>query len=282
MAEPVPSSARSSSEVARLGLIDMANIYQTAMVAHDPKGAPLAVGFRSTENAVAGTPGEGFWRTVDEFASSLSLADTVSSQVVTVGAARFQGALHPYALRLKVVDRQITEAEFMRASSTQGHFAAVEELLKPDVIYDAPVPPERGCGSREKLREVADSYWTALNESDGSLAKFSVRCDRYSNGKKITNSLALLLSPDAAVHTPASLITATRPARPTVLERRFPVLDVERGVAVSFTLVQFNPNGDRQDFGDFYICGVVKIVDNQFRNVDHLHEILPRGMPSGW
>jgi hypothetical protein len=67
-----------------------------------------------------------------------------------------------------------------------------------------------------------------------------------------------------------------------VRERRFPVLDVERGVAVSFAMVEFQPNADREDFGAFYICGVVKIVDDEFRNIDHIHEILPRGTPSGW
>jgi len=190
--------------------------------------------------------------------------------------------LHPYALRLKIVNEEVTESELLRSSSTQGHFAAAEELLKPDVIYDAPVPAQRACDSREELRAVADRYWIALGESDGTLAKFSVRCDRYANGKKITNNLALLLSPDAAVHTPASLLTATRPARPKVLERRFPVLDIKRGLAISFASVEFQPSGGRKDFGNFYICAVVKVVDDEFRNIDHIHEILPRGTLSGW
>jgi hypothetical protein len=198
------------------------------------------------------------------------------------GALETQGALHPYALRLKIVNEEVTESELLRSSSTQGHFAAVEELLKPDILYDAPVPAERACGSRDELRDIADRYWIALGESDGSLAKFNIRCDRYANGKKITNNLALLLSPDAAVHTPASLLTATRPARPRVLERRFPVLDIEHGVAISFATVEFQPSGGRKDFGNFYICSVVKIVDDEFRIIDHIHEILPRGTLSGW
>lgn len=263
-------------------LVSATQRYMAAMVAHRPADAQLAAHFRGTENGMNIAPGEGLWRSLDRFASSQTFADAESEEVVTVGALETQGALHPYALRLKVVNEEVTESELLRSSSTQGHFAAADQLLKPDVIYDAPVPSQRACRSREELRDVADRYWTALNESDGSLAKFNSRCDRYANGKKITNNLALLLSPDAAVHTPASLLTATRPARPKVLERRFPVLDIERGVALSFALVEFQPSGGRKDFGNFYICALVKVVDDEFRNIDHIHEIMPRGAVSGW
>lgn len=274
--------AMSYEQTMRRALLEIAEKYLAALAARDAARAPLAPGFRGTENAAATAPGEGLWRTIDEFASQLLFADVDSGQVVAIGAVRVQGSLYPYSLRIKVVDGQVTEAELLRSSSAHGHFADVDQLLKPDVLYDAPVPAERGCRTREALQAAADRYWVALNESDGSLAKFNIRCDRYANGKKITNSLELLLSPDAAVHTPASLITATRPARPTVLERRFAVLDVERGLAVSFALVEFQPNANRKDFGGFYICGVVKVVDDEFRNIDHIHEILPRGTPSGW
>lgn len=263
-------------------LVSATRRYLAAMVAHRPADAPLAAHFRGTENGMDIPAGAGPWRSVDKFASSHVFTDAEGGEVVTIGALQTQGALHPYALRLKIVNEEITESELLHSSSTHGHFAAVEELLKPDVIYDAPVPAERACRSREELRDVADRYWTALNESDGTLAKFSSRCDRYANGKKITNNLELLLSPDAAVHTPSSLLTATRPARPKVLERRFPVLDIERGLAISFALVKFQPSGGRKDFGYFYICGLVKVVDDEFRNIDHIHEILPRGAVSGW
>lgn len=280
---PEPTSPASRVRATRReSLVSATQRYMAAMVAHRPADAPLAAHFRGTENGVEITAGEGLWRSVDKFASSQMFADAESEEVVTIGALETRGALHPYALRLKVVNEEVIEAELLRSSSTQGHFAAVEELLKPDLIYDAPVPSQRACRSREELRGVADRYWTALNESDGTLAKFSHRCDRYANGKKITNNLALLLSPDGAVHTPASLLTATRPARPKVLERRFPVLDIERGLAISFALVEFQPSGGRKDFGNFYICGLVKVVDDEFRNIDHIHEILPRGTLSGW
>jgi hypothetical protein len=263
-------------------LLQRGHDYLQALAGDQSLSAALAPDARVTLNGqvVATMQTHGITR----FASMQAFADPINGQVVMMGAAEARGDLYPYAIRLRIANDRILEAETLLSSSNRGHFAAVEQLLKPDVLYDAPVPSSRGCANRETLQRLADSYWIALNESDGSLAKFGYRCDRYANGKKITNSLELLLSPDAAVHTPASLITATRPARPRVLERRFPVIDLERGVAVSFAAVEFQkpPDSARKDFGAFYICALVKLVDGEFRMVDHIHEILPPGMRSGW
>jgi hypothetical protein len=257
-------------------LLQLGKDYLDAIAA----GVPVAKEARTTLNGKTGAA----WSDPIRFASAQAFADSSSGQVVMMGAAETRADLYPYAVRLRIVDDRITEVEALLSSSNRGHFAAAEQWLKPDVLYDAPVPPERGCKNRDDLQRLADTYWTALNESDGSLAPFGYRCDRYANGKKITNSLELLLSPDKAVHTPASLITATRIARPRVLERRFPILDVERGVVVSFAAVEFQkpPAGTRTDFGAFYICALVKLVDGEFRMVDHIHEILPPGTLSGW
>ena len=38
--------------------------YLAAVTKHDPKAAPLAIGFRQTENAINVAPGSGVWKTV--------------------------------------------------------------------------------------------------------------------------------------------------------------------------------------------------------------------------
>jgi len=81
---------------------------------------------------------------------------------------------------------------------------------------------------------------------------------------QITNNLTILLSADAAVHSPASCVAATRPARPIARNRRFPVIDTELGIVVSFVLVDFHPapHIDRPDCGTFYMAGLFKISDD--------------------
>ncbi|WP_322047948.1 hypothetical protein [Paraburkholderia sp. J67] len=280
--KPPSRTARRHADSRRALLNAVAQRFLDAVQAHDLQRAPLAANVRVTRNGVQVGIQAADWEHITTFVSRQCFVDTTSAQIMVTGAVDCSGVLYPYGIRLALVDELITEVEVMISSSNHGHFADVDRLLTPDVLYDAPVPVERGAGSRARLRKAGDSYWVALNESDGSLAHFNHRCDRYANGKKITNSLALLLSPDAAVHTPASLITATRAARPHVVERRFPILDVELGVCGSIAIVEFRKNAERPDAGAFYIFSVVKIVDDEIRNVDHLHVILAAGTGSGW
>ncbi|WP_255367513.1 hypothetical protein [Caulobacter sp. UNC279MFTsu5.1] len=220
---------------------------------------------------------------IEDILSLQMFDDPAQGQVAVFGAAQIAGTPTPYALRLMIADDTVVEVEEIISSARHGHFADVDQLLKPDVLYEAPVPAHRAV-DRDGLRQAADSYWQALEESDGSLARFAYRCDRYDNGKKITNNLSILLSQDAAVHTPASCINATRPARPLARNRRFPVLDTRLGVAVSFVLVDFHPapHIDRPDCGTFYMAGLFKISDGEIRSLDEIREIIPLGAEEVW
>ncbi|TWB46950.1 hypothetical protein [Nitrospirillum viridazoti] len=248
------------------------------IAAREPEGIGLA---RWSENNRPVTPAA--VTRIDDFPALQLFDDPVQSQVAAFGLAEAAGMLRPYALRLKTEAGRITEVEEIVSTACQGHFADAPRLLKPDVLYAAPVPAHRAA-DREQLQAVADSYWTALQESDGSLARFAYRCDRYDNGKKITNNLSILLSEDAAVHTPASCLNATRPARPVARNRRYPVLDTRLGVAVSFVLVDFHPapSLNRPDCGTFYMAALFKITDGEIRSLDEIREIIPLGSQQSW
>ena len=264
-------------------MIDIARDYLAAIVQHDPASAPLHPALRSTENGKELKAGEGHWQTIERFAGEAYFVDTESQQVVMMGAAYREARPWPFALRLRIEDGKAIESEAVISTDGKGHFADVEQLLKPDVIYDAPVPPSRRC-TRDELRAAADSYWEGLQQSDGSIPRFHYRCDKYDNGAKTTNTLRTLLSPDATVHTCASALDHTKPARPLARERRYPVLDVELGVAASFVVIDFHPipGKPRPDAGSMYMMGVFKVVDKELRIVDEIREILPLGATSGW
>ncbi|MEE4454346.1 hypothetical protein [Novosphingobium resinovorum] len=220
---------------------------------------------------------------IEAFPSIQLFADSYQAAAAAMGVARIGGRLHPYAVRLGFEGEQVVAVEEIISSATHGHFADVDRLLLPDVLYEGAVPPHRS-GTRDALRNRADSYWQGLEESDGSLPRFAYRCDRYDNGKKITNNLTILLSPDAAMHSPASCVSATRPARPHARNRRFPVIDTELGIVVSFVLVDFHPalHAERPDCGTFYMAGLFKISDDEIRSLDEIREILPLGAPEIW
>ncbi len=277
--DPVSDSYREAERI----LIGHGERFLESLVRRDPGLLGRAGSFRVTENAVETIPGQGLWETADDFLGMQAFADPAQGQLVTTGVAVVAGQRRPFALRLRAEDGAVSEAEALISTDTAGHFSDVDRMLTPDVLYGAPVPPDRAC-DRSGLAAAADSYWNALQESDGSLARFGYRCDRFDNGKKVTNTLTTLLSPDATVHTVASCLNNTRGARPTVRGRSFPVLDVTRGVAASVVTVDFHPVPDspRPDSGSFYMMALFKVVDNEIRSIDEIREILPLGAPLAW
>lgn len=257
--------------------------YLDAILAKRPELAGLDPSARLTENGADIVAGEGYWRTITAFAGVQIFADALTRNVAVMAAAELGGRRVPFALRLKLEDASVVESEAIVSTDPQGPFADVEQLLKPDVIYAAPVPKDRS-GDRASLQARADSYWEALEQGDGSIARFSYRADKYDNGAKTTNTLRTLLSPDATVHTISSAINHARQARPLARERFYPIIDEHLGLVVSFVNVDFHPiiGSPRPDAGTFYMMGVFKIVDDEIRIVDEIREILPLKATSGW
>jgi len=267
----------------RDGLIHVARDYLAAVCRRDPSCLALDPGFRATENGKDIDLTSGYWSTLERFAGELFFADPETQQTAVMGVAYRDGQPWPFALRLRIRDSKISEAEAILSTDGNGPFADVQQLLKADLLYQAPVPAGRAA-DRDELERSADSYWEGLQQSDGSIPAFHYRCDKYDNGAKTTNSLMTLLSPDKTVHSCASGLNNTKPARPISRNRRYPVLDTALSVAVSFVVVDFHPIPDspRPDAGSFYMMGVFKVVDGQLRIIDEIREILPFGSESGW
>lgn len=258
----------------------IAHDYLESLLLRDCARAPRAPAFRASTN--------GEWVSdrsqppIEDFPALQIFLDPSQGGVVVAGVAVSAGVRCPYALRLKVQEGEILEAETILSDSRKGHFADVDQMLEPDVLYDAPVPPER-ASDRAALIAAADSYWTGLQESDGSIPRFSYRCERFDNGKKLTNNLSILLSPEATVLTCASSLNLTRGARPVARNRRFPVLDVDLGIVASFALVDFQPNPQNGLPGmAYYALGLFKIVDGSIRSLDEISTKLPLGTPPIW
>src|SRR5262245_21629999 len=60
----VARDASAQTACDRACLRTMLDQYLAAVVKHDPAVAPLAIGFRQTENAINVRPGNGIWKTV--------------------------------------------------------------------------------------------------------------------------------------------------------------------------------------------------------------------------
>jgi hypothetical protein len=91
------------------GFIDR---YLDAMAARDPKQLPLAANVKYTENGQRLNLGDGTWNTATaKGVYKLFVTDTTAGQVAFIGTMKEEAGSIMMALRLKVVNRQITEAE---------------------------------------------------------------------------------------------------------------------------------------------------------------------------
>jgi len=185
-------------------LIQTAENYLRALVAHDPSSVPLADDVAFVENITRKSPGEGLWESAVAAPSSFAIyvPDETNQSVGFLGMmsrlaappapqeasaeerARFEASAprseQPVlvAIRLRLEDGVIVEAEHL-VTGVRDAFTA--NLAKPRSGLVSEVPP----GSRKshaELIEIGASYYDALDDNDGTLMPFAPDCLRQENG----------------------------------------------------------------------------------------------------
>src|SRR6185503_9378115 len=112
--------------------------YLASVVKHDPAAAPLAPTFRYTENALDVQRGEGIWKSATRLgAVQRRYVDAVSGQAVYFGIIEEGQDSGIATLRIKVVNRQVTEGELVIGRRANGIFSAEGLAAAP--------PPERAA-----------------------------------------------------------------------------------------------------------------------------------------
>ncbi len=195
-----PSAAQGPCD--RACLLKTADDYLAAIVAHDPKKAPMAPNAKFTEQTKVLKVGEeGLWKSAISTSTTFKIPvpDPVSGQIGMIVMMKAAGSAFPpppprgnapardpnmpadiqLALRLKVVNRQITEAEHVIARiDAPSQLAA---LKTPRAAFMQTVAKaERN--PRNILLLVGNSYYDALTQNNGELAPFADDCGRRENG----------------------------------------------------------------------------------------------------
>ena len=101
----IGSVGRASAQAVcdRTCLRTMMDQYLAAVIKHDPKAAPLAVGFRQTENAINVSPGGGVWKTVTGLGKmQRRYLDPVSGQAGYYGLIEEDGNVSLATVRLRI------------------------------------------------------------------------------------------------------------------------------------------------------------------------------------
>ena len=290
------------------GIVDH---YLAALVRHDPAGLPLNRDVKFTENGARLKVGaEGLW----VGASELPTGFRIYAIDVGAGQAGFYSVMKErdrpliIALRLKVVNGQITEIEHVLARGIRPE--AVKNLANPRPEFVTTLP-QAGRLPRQQMVNIADSYFEAIEHADGKLAPFADDCVRRENGGQTTHNATPVPWPvplgskqadDAMAY--IGTLSCSDQFDTHVMDfitrlwpRRHEIVDEEIGLVFSFPMFQHRggsgtikiynvPGVDSLPLGggasNLQAGEVFKIDHGRITAIEAMGASLPYGTKSGW
>ncbi len=291
-------------------MIRLADQYLAALVKHSPAGLPLARGVRFTENTAEIPIGDGLWVGASEAPTTFKIyaVDPASRQVGFYGVMKENGRPLIIALRLKVVDGEITEIEHVLARNIRAD--RMQNLITPRAAFLTNVPPGQRT-SREDMINAANSYFESIEHGNGKLAPFAEDCERHENGGQTTHNATPVPWPvpmgsPADDHAMAVLGTLTCTAQvdsgilsfiTRLWPRRLGLVDEQKGLVFAFPM--FQHRGAVHDIKIKGVPGVdvvhmnggtsnlqageiFKIRFGKIHEIEAMGVSLPYGTKSGW
>ena len=290
-----------------------------AMIAHDASKLPLAPGVRYTENGQALALNDGFWNTASARGRySHYFLDPRTDQAGFMGVVKENGDDVIVGMRIALQGRQISEIETILGRSGLGSAGpsgskTLEAMGKPDDIWFKDIPPAERA-SREDIIRVSNMYFSNLQNNDGKgdYSFFADDCYRLENGIQTTSGPHT--PPPAPPPAPGA---APRPARPgpnmfalgckqgfatgyfrivtRIRDRRFPLVDEDKGVAFAFAFFDhagnvhdfplsdgtISPGGIKAPF-TWEIAEAFRVEKGQIKTVEAVLNNAPYGMKAGW
>lgn len=289
-----PAKADADVPCDRACLEGLGNAYLSALSARDPKTLPLAPGARYTENGQTMALGDGMWASITGLGPyRLHFSDPKSGATGLFAEVEENGTRALLTLRLAVVDRKISEIEAI---------VAREDKRPLEASFDKPafhqiVPPAKRLPRADMIR-IANSYFEGIVQATGKITPFHPDCVRFENGTQTTSSKAeRYVGTLHAVGCKAQFDSGFSPFVTDVRERRFPIVDEERGLV--YTIMFWDHLGaiTQVKLADGTVMKVpypftrpftlmmgelFKIEDGQIRQIEAAHLGVPYKMPSGW
>jgi hypothetical protein len=289
----------------RACLESLVDDYLDAVIAHDPSQLPLSRNVRYTENKRNVELGEGFWTTATARGSyNHYFADTVMSQAGWMGTMREDDTLLLMAIRLRVQLGQITEIEtsyFRPGGGGPNDIQAMEDKGTPEPLWLEPIPPDQRM-TRNELIEIANAYFSGVENNDGKgFYPFTDDCDRIENGAHTTNVPSRrptqggfdYMGEDCKGQLESGYLAIVT----EIHNRRFPLVDVERGVVFAYCIFDMGgtvetitlTNGETVSMAGFAgrqssidVTEAFKIENGLIRRVEMIGSTTPFHMQPDW
>jgi hypothetical protein len=295
------------------GFVDL---YLDALAANDPARLPVTSTLQFTEDGQRLNPGEGLWNSATgQGTYKFYMEDVQAGQVGFFGTMREAGQPVILALRLKIENRKIAEIETI-VNREKDEAENLEKRGHPDPLFTETIPAADRL-SREELVKTANMYFSGMQLNDGKgNYPFTDDCDRVENGMEATNNRAANTA-NAVAAQGNSVDKARQRADLSyspewgckeqfqsgllhfvtrIRDRRFVVVDPERGVALAFCFFDHAagktrtfqiPDGRTVTVGPvtpwtWEIAEVFRVEHGNIRRIEAVYHRCPYGMGSGW
>lgn len=290
------TSYGSAGECDRACLEGIADQYLTAMVAHDAAKAPFAENVKFTENTIKLPLTEGLWFTSSGLGDfKIYICDLKTGQVAWVGAVKEHDKPVILSLRLKVVNRLITEAESIVIRDVDEKNLANFKITAP-AFAETLAPSDRV--SREEMLRIPELYFDALKILNDKDVPFDDDCYRLENGMLTAGTFPGAPEPPPGM--PASPKCRNGEIPPilktiyNVKPRRTPVVDEEKGI--TWGIYCFNhrglasvemPDGSIQPTyfntpNTMPVSEIFRSKNGTIRGIWGLGTAMPYGIGDGW
>jgi hypothetical protein len=278
--------------------------YLAALPKHDPSVLPLAPNVKLVENTEVTPLGKGLWETATGGPTNFKIfvADPFSGEVAFMGVIGENNKPTILGARLKVVDGKITEIDHLVVHSGNQPLNPNMKKLRPDFIE--PVGPSHRV-PRDQMLKIANSYYEAIIQDNGTIAPFADECQRRENGG--ITAFYYDQTPEEAAKDDFSvfsrmkcsdqLSTGVMSYITDINRRRFIAVDEEMGLVFAYSI--FVHNGEPKimkitgvpgiterpnNYGPFDLpaAHVFKIRDGKIYNIEAIGYLAAHGIKNGW
>ncbi|MFH0758417.1 MAG: hypothetical protein V2B15_14110 [Bacteroidota bacterium] len=291
-------------KIDRQDLVVLMDQYLEALAKNDPSGLPLASDVKLVENTQVTPVGEGLWKTATAGPTDFRIyvADPVEGEVGFIGVLEEDHKPTILGARIKVVKGSITEIDHLVVHS--GDRPLHPNMQKVRTGFLEPVKAEERV-PREKMLEIANSYYEAIIQDNGVIAPFADDCQRRENGS--ITAYNIHQTPEEAAADDFSvfsrmkcgeqLSTGVMSYITDINQRRFIAVDEEMGLVFVFSI--FRHDGEPKvmeikgvpgiteranNWGPFDLpaAHIFKIENGQITNIEAIGYIAKHGTGNGW
>ena len=277
-----PALAQQSCD--RACLTTVVDSYFAALLANDARALPQAARARITHNGAEKKLADTFWDGAQQIVYRFDIVNTTRGDTGTQTVIRnADGSKTMHMVRLKVLNGAITEIETIKANQGEA-----DRLWDPDRL--TAVSPDLQLSIREAERDsyyaliaAAEAYWRAFQTNgtpDYHPAPLLPDARRFENGLQTTG-----LVRDGQYVSAQSGFDAGRFLNRNIWDRRYPVVDEERGIVLS--IVRFGIKGGATSqsavtSNDRLVAEFFAVKRGQIQEIQAVLFNLPDAQPTGW